>query len=734
MHNKSTTVIAILSLLGLVAGALFGIFAPDTARSLGLFGNLFISILVVLAIPMIIANVAVAASLLGDSKKIARTSRNSVWYYLILGGAGVVIGLLTSLIIRPGAHDTVRGGLESMQPQQFGDLYGFFASYFSPNIAQQIGQGQFLTLVLFSLLFGAYLVATSGKLSTSGRFFKDASGAMNGIVGAVAPYIPLGIFALTASQFARYYPGLEQVSGSLGYYITTVAIGTVLMGAVILPLALKLFGKESFGAYFGRLVPAMTNALGTASSSATLPFTWEATSEGNKVDERAASVSLPLGVVLNVGATAMFSIITFLFLTQSAGVSVSIGQLVLLCVMALILSIGTTGLPRVSVSIVLVLLGMFSFDAVLTSPALPVIILVDLLIVDRIRALINVWGDAVGAAVISQTFEMKTAPRKITHSSQRTSRPDRRDRSSRPDRRDRSSRRSDSDRPDRRQRDSRRGGSDRSSDRSRGRDRRERPDRQDRPDRGGRGRSRDNDNRNDNRSETREASPFEINANQPSGIDMDTAARIDKPERPSRSPQDRSERQSESPDRSHRRNDSRSPSRSSSRSSSDRPSSDRSRSSAPEAESIPAETIKRERAKVAAQLAAMKQDKPIEEPDQSEVFEDEEVKVVRPVEDSEPDNNETTEPSAETATAPQRSADHSDRSKPAESREAEPVKPAEEEEPEPVVSYGRTRKSKTPKSDDDTEETPAAETGESKEPEFSTDDISFGRGKRKKVR
>jgi ribonuclease E len=338
----------------------------------------------------------------------------------------------------------------------------------------------------------------------------------------------------------------------------------------------------------------------------------------------------------------------------------------------------------------------------LSSPALPVIILVDLIIIDRVRALLNVWGDAVGASVIAQTFEMKTAPRKISHSKKPT---DRRERMPRQDR----SRRSSSDRPDRHQRDTRRGGG---SDRSRGRDR------QERPDRGGRGRSRDREN--DTRSEARDNSPFQINARQSSGIDMDTAAKIEKPDRPDRSTQDRPERTSDSTDRSRRRTDSRSSSRSNGRSSSDRSrSSSSSSSTGSSPESIPAETIKRERAKVAAQLAAMKQDEPIAEPQEVEPFEDEEVKIERPVEDTEPEANETTERDKKSARP--------------EPKASEPEEKEEEVEPK-KVNYGRSRSRKGPKYDDDTETTGEETTERPKEPEFTTEDISFGRGKRKKTR
>lgn len=114
----------------------------------------------------------------------------------------------------------------------------------------------------------------------------------------------------------------------------------------------------------------------------------------------------------------------------------------------------------------------------------------------------------------------------------------------------------------------------------------------------------------------------------------------------------------------------------------------------------------------------MKQDEPIAEPQEVEPFEDEEVKVERPVEDSEPDDSPTTE-----------------RNEVKDKTETKQAEPEENDEAEPKkVSYGRSRSRKGPKPDDDTETTGEEATETPKEPEFTTEDISFGRGKRKRVR
>jgi solute carrier family 1 (high affinity glutamate transporter) protein 1 len=149
---------------------------------------------------------------------------------------------------------------------------------------------------------------------------------------------------------------------------------------------------------------ALLTAFSTASSSATLPLSIECTIRQNGVSERAANFVLPLGATVNMDGTALYEAVAVMFIAQAYGIHMGPVEMGVIFLTATLASIGAAGIPEA---------GLVTMVMVLAAVNLPLggmglILAIDWFL-DRCRTTVNVWGDAVGAAVIDR-FESPPVP------------------------------------------------------------------------------------------------------------------------------------------------------------------------------------------------------------------------------------------------------------------------------------------------------------------------------------
>jgi len=117
----------------------------------------------------------------------------------------------------------------------------------------------------------------------------------------------------------------------------------------------------------------------------------------NGVSEKVAGFVVPLGATINMNGTALYEAVAALFIAQATGLDLTLGEQVMVLLTATLAAIGAAGIPEA---------GLVTMVIVLKAVGLPLegiglILAVDWLL-DRFRTSVNVWGDAVGAAVVEQ--------------------------------------------------------------------------------------------------------------------------------------------------------------------------------------------------------------------------------------------------------------------------------------------------------------------------------------------
>lgn len=413
MSNNSSNTLLLAILSGITAGIIIGGVTPDIGLSIQFLGELFLKALFVMVVPLVISSMIVGVSSLGDVRQLGPLGTRTVLFFMATTGIAVVIGLLLVLLIHPGTPGTgidandlssVTERLENKPATVSGLLHTILTGLVPKNLFSAMVNAEVLPLIIFSLVFGGVLTTIGERGQFVIRFFEGVNDAIMAMVHLLMWTAPVGIGALIAGRlgvaggFSGFWPQLV----SLGAYAATVIIALLIHALIILPLILHFIGKQSVPKYAKNLSTALTTAFSTSSSSATLPITMEAVIDEHGISSRTARFVLPLGATVNMNGTAMYEAVAAMFIAQSYGIELSFAQMIIVVLTATLAGVGAAGIPEA---------GLVTMVIVLKAVGLPLegvaLILVIDWFLDRCRTTVNVWGDAVGAAVIDELEKKK---------------------------------------------------------------------------------------------------------------------------------------------------------------------------------------------------------------------------------------------------------------------------------------------------------------------------------------
>ncbi len=394
--------IVIAIVLAFASVALFG----EAMASVEWLGTLFLKALKMIIVPLVTASMIVGVAGLGDVRKLGRLGGNAIAYFVVTTGVAVAIGLVMVNLIRPGDGISI-GELEvpaHVAAKEDFALSDLVLSLVSDNIVSSMANLELLPVIVFSLIFGAVLTTIGPAGVPVIAFFRGVNDAIMKMVMLLMLVAPIGIFGLVAGRFGRA-GDIGELVGGVGWYMATVLLALGLHALVVLPAVLWFVGGRNPYRYMFNMGTALLTAFSTASSAATLPLTMEGVEKHNGVSEKVAGFVVPLGATVNMNGTAMYEAVAALFIAQAIGLDLTLGQQVMVLLTATLAGIGAAGIPEA---------GLVTMVIVLKAVGLPLegiglILAVDWLL-DRFRTSVNVWGDAVGAAVVERRMQDGAGP------------------------------------------------------------------------------------------------------------------------------------------------------------------------------------------------------------------------------------------------------------------------------------------------------------------------------------
>jgi Na+/H+-dicarboxylate symporter len=185
---------------------------------------------------------------------------------------------------------------------------------------------------------------------------------------------------------------------ALGVYVLVECLLYLSVTVMMLPVAL-FFGGERLRRFVPALVPAQVVAISTQSSLASLPAMLESADRRLGYPKQVAALVLPMAVSLFRLTSPVQYVTSAVFIAWAYGVDLSTAQLLAGALLAVVISLGSVGLPG-QVTFVATNLPVAQAMGLPLSP-LGLMLAVDT-IPDALATLGNVTGDLAATSVVNR--------------------------------------------------------------------------------------------------------------------------------------------------------------------------------------------------------------------------------------------------------------------------------------------------------------------------------------------
>ncbi|EJQ61619.1 hypothetical protein IEU_01231 [Bacillus mycoides] len=351
-----------------------------------------------LVVPVVFISIVLGAAGLGDPKQLGRIGLKSISFFLVTTAVAISIAVTFALIIKPGAGGNFKtDGLKYEGAKTETSFVDTLLNIVPDNPAKAMADGNMLQIIAFAALIGLGLAVLGKRVQGVHSLLEQGNELMMYLVNLVMKLAPIGTFGLLASSVGKM--GLAGVAAMFKYMIVVMLV-LIIHGVFVYGGLLKVLAKESIIRFFKHFGPVMAIGFSTSSSNASLPFAMKTAQEKLGVPKAISSFVQPLGATINMDGTAIMQGVATVFIAQVYGVELTLPQLAMVVLTAVLASIGTAGVPGVG----LVMLTMVLNQVNLPVEGIALIIGIDR-ILDMSRTAVNISGDAICAMIVAKSEE-----------------------------------------------------------------------------------------------------------------------------------------------------------------------------------------------------------------------------------------------------------------------------------------------------------------------------------------
>lgn len=378
--------------------------AEGNEQAIGLFyiiGQMFVKAMQLMIIPMVFTSIVLAMIKISDAKKLGRIASKTIFYFLLTTIIAIILAAISGMIaynFRLFQIDNLNleatTGSSSTNPLLviLNAVPNNFASALSNN-------GGVLAIVVCAVAVGLGINTNKDKFSMIAALCEEISNLVTVILGwIVETCAPIAIFCLLTRTCASY--GISYLKPALSYMILTTAL-LLLFLFIFYPLFVSITTKLNPSKFSKKIGKVALFGFSTSSSAATLPMNIEVAKEELGISDEISSFVLPLGMTINMDGTAMMQVIATIFIAGVAGYPVTLQQIILIGLLAVIASVGTPAAPGAGAVILFTILSGVGFTNEIALSVYALILAINRPIEMLVTAL-NVTGDTACALVIAK--------------------------------------------------------------------------------------------------------------------------------------------------------------------------------------------------------------------------------------------------------------------------------------------------------------------------------------------
>lgn len=397
--KKKNVDFGIRTILAVGLGIIVGISFKGSYTYYSIFGTIYTRLISAVVAPLLLFSIISSITNLGSEVRLKKIGLKSITFLFINTLCASVITLLAAAAVNIGR------GFQFELPADYKgaevpSIMNAVTSLIPSNLAEHWVNNEVVPIVIFAVITAVAYNKLAGEKTEGISAFKNIIDAGNKVMGRVTGFIieltPYAVLALIGKAVSQNE--LSDLLPLLGVLVFVYIISAVQIFGVE-SLLLIVIGKMNPVKFFKGIFPAAAVAFTSQSSIGTIPVTTKQLTKKLDVDEDIAVFTTTLGANIGMpGCAGMWPVLLAVFAINILGIDYSVSQYIFLIVLALVVAVGTVGVPGTAA---------IAATAVFVAAGLPVEVIVLLSpissIADMARTATNVIGAATAAVLVDRT-------------------------------------------------------------------------------------------------------------------------------------------------------------------------------------------------------------------------------------------------------------------------------------------------------------------------------------------
>ena len=389
----------IILLCAIAVGCVIGAVMGKDALVLKPLGDLFINAMFMVVVPLVFTTICSAVASMSSMERLGKVMRSLVVVFLITGALAAILMLVTVTIFPPAQGANI-------QMQAAGEIQAFSTpdqivkAFTTDDFVNLLSRRAMLPLILFTIFFGFCLQSLGERGRSIGRGISVVADAMLQMVKYLMYYAPIGLGAYFATLVGDYGP---QLLGA--YFRSMVVYHVATFGYFFVAFTIySWWATDGRGVrvFWSKIIAPALMALGSGSSTATLPINLEAATNMG-IPRDISEIVLPIGATAHMEGSCLSGILKISFLFGIFGLPFTgLGTMATAVAVAVLSGVVLSGIPGGGLVGEMLIVSLYGFPP----EAFPILATIGFL-VDPAATMVNATGDTCSALIISRLVEGK---------------------------------------------------------------------------------------------------------------------------------------------------------------------------------------------------------------------------------------------------------------------------------------------------------------------------------------
>ena len=384
----------------MIAGCVVGWFWPEFGMKLKPLGTVFINMMFCVVVPLVFSSISCSIAGMRSRSRAGKIMGATIGTFVVTGAIAASIMFVLMKLFPPVL--TAWETLPSEEMGEYASLSQMIVNFFTAeDFVGLLSRRAMLPLIVFSVLFGFAANLSGGPDGLVAKGLSAISDTMLKFVQIITYYAPIAFFAIFADLVANYGSAITEsyARAMIVYYpLCFIYIFT----------AFPLFawfggGKHGIKTMMKHIAKPAIVSLGTCSSVATIPTNLEEC-EATGINSDVSEMVIPLGATMHMDGSCFSCVLKIAFVLGVFGQALEWGQLPLIVLVAVLSSVGMSGVPGGGYIGEYIICSIFFPTQI--EVAFPILVMIGNL-VDPPATMINAAGDYVVTYIVSRFVEGK---------------------------------------------------------------------------------------------------------------------------------------------------------------------------------------------------------------------------------------------------------------------------------------------------------------------------------------